>query len=49
MLLAAMAGAIAAATPGMEAEQTLAILCYTCLPMDIRQVLQDFDQAFVNV
>lgn len=49
MLLAAMAGAIAAATPGMEAKQTLAIPCYTCLPMDIRQVLQDFDQAFVNV
>jgi hypothetical protein len=30
MLLAAMAGSIAAATPDMEAEQTLAIPCYTC-------------------
>jgi ADP-ribosylglycohydrolase len=28
--MAAMAGAIAAATPGMEAEQNLAIPCYTC-------------------
>lgn len=42
--LAAMAGAIAAATPGMEIPADIAEKCFCYLPEDLKETLLDFEQ-----
>ncbi len=44
--LAAMAGSIAAATPGMEIAADLADKCYELLPDDLKTVMIEFNQNF---
>ena len=40
--LAAIAGGIAAATPGMEVPQELAQSCFSLLPDDFREIISTF-------